>query len=422
MTRTTTRRTASNGVRRTLGVVGTTGLVGGLALVGMGAVAAPRADAATTTTVSKSMKASCIYWGQDLGIWSVDVTAELPTTVAPGAAYDAPALTVKVTTSLKAANTLRGLNVDYIYNGSSAAKYSVFGATQTAALTFPQTTIPATGALVTLAKGSGAAGSAPPTEGTYPVVVGDFHVEMTAHHSADDDGNVEPPSVLGVDCTMQGTDADRTLTNINVTNGSTTPPPSTTSTTEPTTPPPSTSTTEPTTPPPSTTSTSEPTTPPPSPTSTLPTTLPPTGTTAPSPSGATVTLNRSSYAPGDPFTLSASGFKPNEKGISIVAHSAPVTLATNLTADANGNLTYSGTIPNSLAAGTHTIEVVGSVSGSATFTVVPASVVTPSTVQTGSVASTTGGNMITAAGFGLTAIGAVALGGAVLAGRKREQQ
>ena len=135
-----------------------------------------------------------------------------------------------------------------------------------------------------------------------------------------------------------------------------------------------------------------------------------------------MTLNRSSYAPGDPFTLSASGFKPNEKGISIVAHSAPVTLATNLTADANGNLTYSGTIPNSLAAGTHTIEVVGSVSGSATFTVVPASVVTPSTVQTGSVASTTGGNMITAAGFGLTAIGAVALGGAVLAGRKREQQ
>ena len=410
MTRTTTRRTASNGVRRTLGVVGTTGLVGGLALVGMGAVAAPRADAATTTTVSKSMKASCIYWGQDLGIWSVDVTAELPTTVAPGAAYDAPALTVKVTTSLKAANTLRGLNVDYIYNGSSAAKYSVFGATQTAALTFPQTTIPATGALVTLAKGSGAAGSAPPTEGTYPVVVGDFHVEMTAHHSADDDGNVEPPSVLGVDCTMQGTDADRTLTNINVTNGSTTPPPSTTSTTEPTTPPPS------------TTGTTEPTTPPPSTTSTLPTTPPPTGTTAPSPSGATVTLNRSSYAPGDPFTLSASGFKPNEKGISIVAHSAPVTLATNLTADANGNLTYSGTIPNSLAAGTHTIEVVGSVSGSATFTVVPASVVTPSTVQTGSVASTTGGNMITAAGFGLTAIGAVALGGAVLAGRKREQQ
>lgn len=51
-----------------------------------------------------------------------------------------------------------------------------------------------------------------------------------------------------------------------------------------------------------------------------------------------------------------------------------------------------------------------------------APVITPSTVQTGSVGTTGSGNMLTAAGVGLAALGVVAVGGAVVVGRKREQQ
>ena len=338
MARTTTRRTASSGVRRALGVAGTSGLVGGMALVGMGAIAAPHADAATVT---KTLTAACNYAGTPLGTWTVQLTADIPTTLQVGAAFPAPKITAKVTTSTAAANTLRALDVQSL-QGSSPAKYSVFGATQTANLTFPKTNVPASGKLVTTATGFGVAGTAPTKAGSYDVTVGDFEVQAWSTNSEGQQ------SYLGVPCKTDGDAAARKLTTITVTSAATS-----TTTTSPTSTASSTSSSSSTAT--STSTTSEPTE--------TTTTSEPTETTTTSEPTETTTTS-------EPTDTSTTTSEPT--GTSTDTSSAPV--------------------------------------------------VTPSTVQTGSVGSSGSGNMLTAAGIGMAAIGVVAVGGAVVAGRKREQQ
>ena len=63
---------------------------------------------------------------------------------------------------------------------------------------------------------------------------------------------------------------------------------------------------------------------------------------------------------GAEATISVSGYQPNESGIAIVVYSTPTVLAENLTADANGIVTWTGKLPADLE-GNHTLTVQGSV-------------------------------------------------------------
>lgn len=63
---------------------------------------------------------------------------------------------------------------------------------------------------------------------------------------------------------------------------------------------------------------------------------------------------------GEPATITVDGFQPNETGIAIVVYSTPTVLAENLTADANGVVTWTGKLPEGLN-GNHTLTIQGSI-------------------------------------------------------------
>ena len=139
------------------------------------------------------------------------------------------------------------------------------------------------------------------------------------------------------------------------------------------------------TPTPTTTSTPEPTS---SPT--------PTDTASPSPSqtsSLSLTLSTNTVSRGSQVTVTASGFGPDET-VQIWLHSTPVKLAT-VTADANGSIRQTVTIPSGTDIGAHKIEARGATSGSvyAALTVTDGLAVT---------------------GFDSTSIGAVGVGASVL--------
>ena len=71
---------------------------------------------------------------------------------------------------------------------------------------------------------------------------------------------------------------------------------------------------------------------------------------------------------GGGITLRVGGFQPNETGILVVVYSTPTVLARGLTADADGVVTWTGSLPAGLAAGEHTLTVQGSVSKGIVFT------------------------------------------------------
>lgn len=79
----------------------------------------------------------------------------------------------------------------------------------------------------------------------------------------------------------------------------------------------------------------------------------------PATTGATLTGD-SPLSAGGEVTITASGYAANETGIMIVIYSAPVILAKNLTADAQGIVTWTGRLPDGLT-GEHTLTVQGSV-------------------------------------------------------------
>lgn len=71
---------------------------------------------------------------------------------------------------------------------------------------------------------------------------------------------------------------------------------------------------------------------------------------------------------GAQATITVDGFQPNETGIAIVVYSTPTVLAENLTADANGVVTWSGKLPEGLD-GNHTLTVQGSIAKGIELTV-----------------------------------------------------
>ncbi len=64
--------------------------------------------------------------------------------------------------------------------------------------------------------------------------------------------------------------------------------------------------------------------------------------------------------PGGRVTGTASGFRPGEGGIRVVIYSTPTVLAQDVTADAAGRVSWTGTLPEGLT-GTHTLTFQGSV-------------------------------------------------------------
>ena len=63
---------------------------------------------------------------------------------------------------------------------------------------------------------------------------------------------------------------------------------------------------------------------------------------------------------GEEYTFEAEGFAPNETGVLFVHYSDPVVLADDLTADASGKVSWTGTLPAGLT-GEHTLTFQGSV-------------------------------------------------------------
>ncbi|WP_062385166.1 HtaA domain-containing protein [Demequina iriomotensis] len=68
---------------------------------------------------------------------------------------------------------------------------------------------------------------------------------------------------------------------------------------------------------------------------------------------------RAALISGETVTLRVGGFAPHETGIRVVVYSTPTVLAEDLTADAEGYVTWTGALPGSLV-GTHTLTFQGS--------------------------------------------------------------
>jgi hypothetical protein len=81
-------------------------------------------------------------------------------------------------------------------------------------------------------------------------------------------------------------------------------------------------------------------------------------------------------------TVSTSGFQPNESGIAVVVYSTP-TLLGEVTADASGTATWTGTLPASLADGEHTLTFQGSVDRGIRFTLARATTAVDGCAVTG---------------------------------------
>ena len=92
--------------------------------------------------------------------------------------------------------------------------------------------------------------------------------------------------------------------------------------------------------------------------------------TPPATEGLTVTAG--SLVEGGEVTAEAEGFQPNETGILAVIYSTPTVLAENLTADASGRVTWTGTLPRGLT-GEHTLTFQGSVDRGTVLTIAAAS-------------------------------------------------
>lgn len=92
--------------------------------------------------------------------------------------------------------------------------------------------------------------------------------------------------------------------------------------------------------------------------------------TPPATDGITVTSG--ALVEGGEITAEADGFQPDETGILVVIYSTPTVLAENVTADADGRVTWTGTLPRGLA-GEHTLTFQGSVDRGAVLDIAAAS-------------------------------------------------
>ncbi|WP_091183806.1 hypothetical protein [Paramicrobacterium humi] len=148
-------------------------------------------------------------------------------------------------------------------------------------------------------------------------------------------------------------------------------------------------------------------------------------------SDAGLKLSTSTVTPGESLTVSVpddAGYFSGES-VEVWAHSTPVLLGT-LTAAADGSVSGTVAIPSTLPAGSHTVYLIGVMSG--TSTSVPLAVSTSASDISGSVpgaatdlvAQTTPSNGFAIAGIaaGVAGLGLLAAAGVQFARRRREQQ
>lgn len=74
---------------------------------------------------------------------------------------------------------------------------------------------------------------------------------------------------------------------------------------------------------------------------------------------------------GGTIAVTGSGFRPNEPGIRVVLYSAPIVLATDVTANAKGVATWRGTLPAGITPGIHTLTFQGTVDRGVRLEVTP---------------------------------------------------
>ena len=80
------------------------------------------------------------------------------------------------------------------------------------------------------------------------------------------------------------------------------------------------------------------------------------------------------FSEGEEATFTASGFQSNESGILAVIYSTPTVLATDATADADGNVSWTGNLPVGLT-GEHTFTFQGSIDAGLVIDIAPAEIV-----------------------------------------------
>ncbi len=87
--------------------------------------------------------------------------------------------------------------------------------------------------------------------------------------------------------------------------------------------------------------------------------LPSTGAVAAKKAGTykQAKVDETSLVPGGRFTITADGFGSNTKNIELYVYSEPVLLKKGITANANGVVTVTATLPENLPAGTHTLSL-----------------------------------------------------------------
>jgi len=90
----------------------------------------------------------------------------------------------------------------------------------------------------------------------------------------------------------------------------------------------------------------------------------------PATTGLTIEGDLDKVKPGQKITASGGGFGPNEEDIKVVVYSEPVVLERTLTADAGGNATWTGLLPETMEPGEHTLTFQGSTDLGGVFTVV----------------------------------------------------
>lgn len=170
----------------------------------------------STATAATALQYKCKI--SDLGItyntpWTVTMTTTLPSSAKPGASIPAPTITANVTTGQDASDQMRSLNIKTV-EGSSTANYTFNGKAETATLTIPKTTIPASGNLTTVATGQGQAETAP-TSGSASVKAGSFTAKLTT----------DTGFIINLACDPAS--SDTTIGSVSV-GGATTPSPTTT--------------------------------------------------------------------------------------------------------------------------------------------------------------------------------------------------
>ncbi|MGW9019919.1 HtaA domain-containing protein [Leucobacter chromiiresistens] len=91
--------------------------------------------------------------------------------------------------------------------------------------------------------------------------------------------------------------------------------------------------------------------------------------TPPATTGVTVLTDADKIKPGGRIEIEASGFDPDDEGVLIVLYSDPIVLDDEATADENGVVRWSGTLPDDVS-GEHTITIQGSSNAGAVIDIV----------------------------------------------------